>query len=124
MEHLHPDDAERQATNVFHCLRLGGKYICITPNRLYGPHDISRYFDREPTGFHLKEYTNLELRDLFSRIGFRRFRAIVSYEGFVLPWMIPLTLVYLAEHLLKFLPYRVRKKLGYPLGAIKFVAIK
>lgn len=124
MEHLHPDDAEIQVANVFRSLRPGGKYICITPNSLYGPHDSSRCFDREPTGFHLKEYTNSELRSLFSRIGFRRFRAIVSYQKIVLPWMIPLIPVYWAEKFLALLPYQIRKKLSYSLAAIKFVAIK
>ena len=55
MEHLHPDDAVEQLHNVYRALKPGGAYICITPNALWGPHDVSRRFDREPTGFHLKE---------------------------------------------------------------------
>jgi SAM-dependent methyltransferase len=55
MEHLHPDDALDQLKNVYNVLVLGGVYICITPNRLNGPHDISRYFDTVAQGFHLKE---------------------------------------------------------------------
>ena len=54
MEHLHPDDAVEQLHNVYRALKPGGAYICITPNALCGPHDVSRGFDREPTGFHLK----------------------------------------------------------------------
>jgi SAM-dependent methyltransferase len=41
MEHIHPDDAREQLANIQHALASGGSYICITPNRLNGPHDIS-----------------------------------------------------------------------------------
>ncbi len=45
MEHIHPDDAYEQLVNIYNVLVHRGIYICITPNRLNGPHDISRYFD-------------------------------------------------------------------------------
>ena len=70
MEHLHPDDAIVQLTNIKNALTNGGKYICITPNRINGPHDISRYFDKEASGFHLKEYTFTDLNKIFKNIGF------------------------------------------------------
>src|SRR2546425_9014273 len=72
MEHLHPDDALEQLENIVKVLVPGGVYICITPNRLTGPHDISRHFDAVATGFHLREYTRTELRDLFKAAGFSR----------------------------------------------------
>ena len=66
MEHLHPDDALEQLNGILSALRPGGKYICFTPNRLLGPSDISQYFEDEvASGFHLREYSNRELRDLF-----------------------------------------------------------
>jgi SAM-dependent methyltransferase len=71
MEHLHPDDALDQLANIYRALAPGGVYICVTPNRLTGPHDISRYFDTVATGFHLKEYTCTELIAMFRRVGFR-----------------------------------------------------
>jgi SAM-dependent methyltransferase len=74
MEHLHPDDAAQQLRNVYKVLTPGGVYICDTPNRLSGPHDISGYFDRVATGFHLKEYTFSELSRLFTIVGFSRMR--------------------------------------------------
>ena len=40
MEHLHPDDARAQLANVAAALAPGGRYVCITPNALSGPHDI------------------------------------------------------------------------------------
>jgi SAM-dependent methyltransferase len=78
MEHLHPDDAFEQLHNVFDVLAPGGVYIVITPNRLTGPHDISRYYDEIATGFHLKEYTFTELSMLFKQVGFSR---VVFYMG-------------------------------------------
>ena len=72
MEHLHPDDALEQLQNIFKALSPEGIYICITPNCLSGPHDISRYFDETAMGFHLKEYTITELYQLFRQVGFSR----------------------------------------------------
>jgi SAM-dependent methyltransferase len=72
MEHLHPDDALDQLKNIYKALAPKGMYICITPNRLSGPHDISKYFDEVATGFHLKEYTVTELSNLFRRVGFSK----------------------------------------------------
>jgi SAM-dependent methyltransferase len=70
MEHLHPDDALQQLTNIHEALAPGGIYICLTPSRLTGPHDISGYFENVATGLHLKEYTLNELVDIFSKVGF------------------------------------------------------
>jgi SAM-dependent methyltransferase len=72
MEHLHPEDAAEQLANIYEAIAPGGAYVCITPNRLTGPHDISQYFERTASGFHLKEYTIAELRAIFRRAGFRR----------------------------------------------------
>ena len=70
MEHLHPDDAREQLRKLFTALAPGGVYVCCTPNRLTGPHDVSRGFDPVATGFHLKEYTARELAGLFQEAGF------------------------------------------------------
>jgi SAM-dependent methyltransferase len=70
MEHLHPDDAREQLLNLSRALRPGGVYVCITPNRLTGPHDVSRGFDSVATGFHMREYTNAELMNLLRECGF------------------------------------------------------
>jgi len=93
MEHLHPDDALEQLSSIYRTLVPGGFYICITPNRLTGPHDVSRRFDAIATGFHLREYTISDLRILFREAGFSRVRVYVGgkgvYRGFP---AIPLTL--------------------------------
>jgi SAM-dependent methyltransferase len=110
MEHLHPDDALEQVSNIYDCLRPGGAYVCITPHRLTGPHDISAYFDDTPSGFHLKEYTISELVSLFSRVGFSSVKVLVGARGrFVQmrPW-----LAQILEALLGRLPVRARRALA------------
>lgn len=70
MEHLHPDDAAEQLREIYTALAPGGVYLCFTPNRYTGPHDISRDFDDEATGLHLHEYTVRELRRILLEAGF------------------------------------------------------
>lgn len=81
MEHLHPDDAMEQLGNIHAALAPGGLYLCVTPNRLSGPHDVSRYFDEIARGFHLKEYVFSELRQVFRQVGFADVRALTGLAG-------------------------------------------
>lgn len=124
MEHLHPDDAEQQINAIYRALKPGGRYVCITPNRLSGPHDISRHFDRPATGLHLKEYTNLELQTLFKRCGFRRMGIIVSWQSFVVPSILPVWPFTALERGLSLLPDNLQQRVAVPIGAAKFVAMK
>lgn len=127
MEHLHPDDAFDQLTNLYRALKPGAIYICITPNRLSGPHDISLYFDQVATGFHLREYTTGELVTLFRKVGFRKFRVHVggNRKNLLLPtW--PVTL---CEKALDLLPQRwsgrlARSRLGTLLLGVELIARK
>ena len=107
MEHLHPDDAVAQLDGISRALRPGGVYLCVTPNRVSGPHDISSYFDDVATGFHLKEYTFAELRTLMRAAGFAKVtpylgagRVHLFYPGF---------LVQAWEGVLRGLPASVRR---------------
>ncbi len=109
MEHLHPDDAFEQLENIYHTLMPGGVYICITPNRLNGPHDISRYFDEVATGFHLKEYTISELSSLFKKVGFSRLSVYIGAKGKYIS--LPTFPIILIEKILDKLPYPLRKKI-------------
>ena len=81
MEHLHPDDAVEQLRNVFSVISPGGRYLCVTPSRLNGPHDISAGFDDIATGFHLKEYTVSELALLFRSVGFCDLLSVIGFRG-------------------------------------------
>ena len=81
MEHLHPDDALEQLGEIYRALGPGGVYVCITPHRYSGPHDISRFFDAEARGFHLKEYSYRELRELFRAAGFAATSPWAGFRG-------------------------------------------
>lgn len=107
MEHLHPDDAFEQLKNIHTVLAPGGSYICITPNSLSGPHDISKYFDKVATGFHLKEYTTLELSNLLRKVGFSRVNVVIGgKKGYI---NLPALPIILFESLMGILPRPIRK---------------
>lgn len=108
MEHLHPDDAREQLANVFAALAPGGRYLCVTQDRLAGPHDVSRHFDHVATGFHLKEYTVGELAALFADVGFGRLRLYVGGRGRYLG--VPPAPVTATEAGLAVLPYAARRR--------------
>jgi SAM-dependent methyltransferase len=110
MEHLHPDDAVDQLKSVYAALATGGKYICITPNRLLGPYDISRYFDDLATGFHLKEYTFTELGGLFQKAGFSGIGACAGARRTYVK--IPPSLILLCERVLGRLPFSPRRAIA------------
>jgi len=80
MEHLHPDDALEQLLQIFAALAPAGRYLCVTPNRLNGPHDVSRGFDATATGLHLHEYTVRELVTILKKAGFRRVEAYFTSQ--------------------------------------------
>lgn len=110
MEHLHPEDAEMQIANIFAALRPGGLYVCRTPNRLTGPHDVSGSFDDVATGFHLREYSVQEVRNLFRRAGFRGFKGfILAREQFFEHQLAPLIAI---EAVLDALPGRWRRPIA------------
>jgi SAM-dependent methyltransferase len=110
MEHLHPEDAQDQLQEIYRCLGPGGVYVCVTPNRLYGPQDVSEYFDETAKGLHLREYCVREIRALFLKTGFARTRFYVGARGWFVPC--PYGLLALVERVLEFLPYRLRKPLA------------
>ena len=107
MEHLHPDDAVDQLRNIYSALAVGGKYVCITPNRLSGPYDISRYFDDVATGFHLGEYTFTELSEIFRKVGFSAMAAYAGGRGVYV--RVPVLKVLLCERVLVRLPFSLRR---------------
>jgi SAM-dependent methyltransferase len=120
VEHLHPEDAVEQLRNIYKALAPGGNYLCITPNRLAGPHDISKYFDETASGFHLKEYTGAELVELFRMVGFSKTHPYVGGRG-ALRW-VPIRTY---EAILSRLPYSARRRIvaWLPFGVLWDIAI-
>jgi SAM-dependent methyltransferase len=111
MEHLHPDDSFAQLRDIFRVLKPKGKYFCITPNRLSGPHDVSRNFDDEATGLHLREFTVSELDKMFRDVGFQRTRVYLKFGN--LGVLLPLLPFKIAERLLGVFPHRLRKLITF-----------
>lgn len=110
MEHLHPDDAFEQVKEIYKSLKNNGMYICITPNRLYGPSDVSKYFDDEAQGLHLMEYTYSEISKLFKKAGFQKIKPFIFLKGRSL--IIPAFFVLLLEKVLSALSKSQKKKVA------------
>lgn len=108
MEHLHPDDAAAQLSEIARVLRPGGRYVCITPNRATGPHDVSGLFGDETLGFHLREYASQELTDLFRQSGFGRVDYYAGGKGQYFP--VPSPVLELLERTLLSLPTGLRRR--------------
>jgi SAM-dependent methyltransferase len=109
LEHLHPEDAADQLREVCRVLKVGGQYMCITPSRVTGPHDISGYFDFEATGLHLKEYDYGSICALFRGAGFGRFSCFASIRGHDV--RLPYTGLRAVEAILLHLPAEIRARL-------------
>jgi SAM-dependent methyltransferase len=110
MEHLHPEDAGEQLRNIYRSLAHGGIYVCITPNRMYGPCDISKYFDEVATGFHLREYTARDMRQLLIGAGFADVRFYAGARGRFL--RCPYWVIAVLESALGALPYALRNRIA------------
>ena len=110
LEHLHPEDAFEQLCNIYEALSPGGVYLCVTPNRLCGPHDISGYFDDVSEGFHIREYTVSEAVKLFTEAGFSECRLLLGAKGMYLS--LPASPVRWIEHVLEKLPHGVGRRIS------------
>jgi len=78
-EHLHPEDGKEHLRQVYSILKRKGRYIICTPNRLTGPHDVTKeiYPDAKyPLGFHLNETTCKELIGNLKEVGFNKFYSV------------------------------------------------
>lgn len=110
MEHLHPEDALAQLRNIRRALASRGCYVCVTPNRLNGPHDVSQHFDPVATGLHLKEYTVTELAKVMREAGFSHISTYAHVRGRTV--RLPLPMVVAVERVLQRAPTRVRATLA------------
>lgn len=110
MEHLHPDDAITQLKNIRRALKPGGVYLCVTPNRLYGPSDVSGYFEDVACGFHLREYSVREIRGIFREAGFPKQHVYIGARGLFL--RCPALLVEALETAIEWLPRFLRRRVA------------
>ena len=111
MEHLHAEDAINQLSSIYRVLKPGGVYFCITPNRLSGPHDISRDFDGVATGLHLREYSVTEMAKILRECGFSKTKIYLRFFKFGA--FIPIFPYKICEAAIDVLPHRVRKLLTF-----------
>lgn len=110
IEHLHPEDTEFHFKLVGKILKPGGKYIFQTPHKFTGPHDISRLFSIEPEGFHLKEWTYLELAKIIKQEKFLSYSGYFYLKGFYV--RLPFFYFVVAEYFCNLFPYQARKVLA------------
>jgi SAM-dependent methyltransferase len=104
--------------NIFRALKPNGVYLCFTPNRLSGPHDVSRDFDAVATGLHLKEYTVTELDKIFRQTGFSRTRIYFRFRAVEV--FLPTFPYKMAEAVLGALPHSIRKLITFN-RAVRFL---
>jgi SAM-dependent methyltransferase len=119
LEHLHPDDVDHHLRLALGLLRPGGRYALRTPHRFSGPHDISRYFDDEPRGFHLHEWTYGEMAGALRAAGYGAIEGGRRVRGRYRP--VPLGPLVFAERLFGPLPHGLRRRLSKPFLARNLV---
>jgi SAM-dependent methyltransferase len=112
LEHLHPEDTIDHLKEIYRVLKPGGRYMCITPSRVTGPHDISCYFDYQATGLHLQEYDYGTLCYIFRNAGFQKFSCSASIRGHEIG--LPYLIIRIVECGLLSLPAQIRARLTRP----------
>jgi 2-polyprenyl-3-methyl-5-hydroxy-6-metoxy-1,4-benzoquinol methylase len=81
-EHIAPQDVPSHLASIRRVLQPGGTLILLTPNRHFGPWDVTRIIDdsysgRTPAqGTHVNETTYTDLLPQLSDAGFERFRSL------------------------------------------------
>lgn len=122
VEHLHPDDVFTHLSNIYKALKPKGIYLCLTPNRLNGAHDISKYFTEVASALHLKEYTHQELATLFQKTGFTTVYTYVGGKGIYVRF--PLALINVCEKILETITPSLRRKVANLLLFQSLLAIR
>jgi 2-polyprenyl-3-methyl-5-hydroxy-6-metoxy-1,4-benzoquinol methylase len=83
MEHISHQDLPGFLSSIRGCLASNGIFILMLPNRLFGPHDVSRVLDFSNTGkvlaqgTHLSEMTYHEVLAMLREHGFRDFKSVL-----------------------------------------------
>jgi len=121
MEHIPPDEITEHLEVIHTLLAPGGTLVTVTPNWHVRPSDVTRRHRpprSAPEGFHLREYTMREARDLFARGGFRDFYMplVVLPKRTYLLGKGGVTAKLAVEPVLEHLPIRVARLLAGGLG--------
>jgi len=130
IEHLHPEDAKEHLKQVFHVLKPGGRYIVVMPNRISGPHDITKdeYPEaKEALGFHLNESTYREMTNIMRTIGFNKFQVFhpqKSYKRCIKPLFLWYQFSIISEMVYKKLPYLFRHNIFEKIISIRLIGYK
>ena len=116
IEHLPRSVADQYLAAIRRMLKPGGCLITCTPNRLTGPHDVSRFVipaGEQAMGLHLREYSHRELRALLKRAGFRRFRSPMQAFPKKRPrgGFIAESIKWIVEPLLEHVPMTIRRRI-------------
>lgn len=108
-EHLHTDDVPQILSAYHSFLKEKGQLVVITPHRLTGPHDISRYFTDDAQGFHMKEYSYKDMKTVLKKGGFKNIKGYVGYSkwGYV---GLNINLLIFAEKVYSIFPKAFRRK--------------
>ena len=92
-EHIAPADVPAHLRSVRNALTAAGTFVVATPNRLFGPSDVTRVLDysytgRTPaSGSHVNETTYRDLVRALRGAGFRSFTALPPKMGRVPVWV-------------------------------------
>jgi SAM-dependent methyltransferase len=123
IEHFHPEDTRLHFELVQRILKKGGRYIFRTPHFLTGPHDISRFFSDTPKGFHLKEWTYIEIKNLLKELKYTSFNP--RYKNTKIDVSLPYFYFRISEKFLNSFPKRNITKLArYFIPTLYGVAVK
>ncbi len=104
IEHFHPEETRLHFELIHRILKVGGKYIFRTPHSFSGPHDISAFFSDEPEGFHLKEWTYIELRKMIMDLNYSKFHTYFSIKR--ISFRVPYSCFAIFEKIIGLLPKR------------------
>jgi SAM-dependent methyltransferase len=123
LEHFHVEDTRLHLETVMRILKPGGIYLFRTPHAYNGPHDVSKYFSNVSEGFHLKEWTFAELKDLLKIIGYSDVYAVWNAKNIKIKF--PFFYFSIIEAILVIMPAGIKRRVSrYLLPTIAMAAVK